>query len=342
MPSNSNNEQFINKLKQQNNYLRQHINDLNEYINHLNVYEYHIQSVNIEKIKGTFQLGHLLEKEQTERDGIHRFFIGEIKIREIEDTGIVGLGVTEKDREQNIILPEEASEQIKKIYEEIKSFLEIDEVPLFFQTLSLKENVLKIIWNKIKDQWSTSYDFFVFYESILKVLNDTISREENSSNTPFDNEIQLEIANSIEEQTKTLFIISCLIDLYLPGYLEKIQVKDIQLVPIQKVSVQHIINVIKDMFQLKKLPLTFDYLCDEINVLRFFFFKVINPVVENVCVQQYFLTVIDLIKNAVIVKKEDTVNNLSVEEQVFLISTLIEHLDLHQKHILIEYLLLNV
>jgi hypothetical protein len=77
----------INKLNQHIHILHQQINALNHYLKHDHIYEYHLKSLQIEKVKGSLQIGQLIEMDIQNEEGIHRFFIDEIKITEVEGTG---------------------------------------------------------------------------------------------------------------------------------------------------------------------------------------------------------------------------------------------------------------
>lgn len=345
MHSNQSNE--IHKMQQQIDYLHQYIQHLNDYISHLNVYEYYIQGVKIEKVKGTFQLGHLMEQEVNESDGIHRFYIGEIRIREIEDSGTVGLGATQKGGTKRTIPPEEATEEIEEIFENIKTLLVVEDVPTFFQSLAIHKDVLKKVWVTMKDNWDSSHDFALFYEKVLMLLNDAINPEIGLSDPQLEPDSYITLADSIEEQAKTLLVISYLLELSLPGYFKKYRLEtpkiDSSHQPNIQVSVQQIMIAIKDTFYLKGLPSSFDELGEHPNTLRYLFFNVIQPIVEKEDATDYFLEMQDLFqKQALHISENIDPKELSPDEQGFLFSVLIEHLDRYQKYILLEYILLQI
>src|SRR5699024_1266708 len=125
--------------------LYQHVQDLHHYIQELHHYvaktkvnEYHIQKISIKKITGTLQLGQLLNNNQGDFHMIHRFFIVNLHINEIEKNGTVGIGIREIYYDQQLtkfVFPQEASKETKQIYKEYQTLLDINQVPHFFQTL---------------------------------------------------------------------------------------------------------------------------------------------------------------------------------------------------------------
>ncbi len=151
---------------------------LKAYLDHLNIYEYHIQRINIDKVKGTLQFGHLIEKNIQEANGIHRFFINEIKISEVEDSGTVGIGVAEKDKKKkkkkSQIPPEQATGEIKEIYVEIKQLLDIEDVPVFIQELAVNKEVLSKVWDTTKNHFDTSIQINLFYENAKTIKRNSI------------------------------------------------------------------------------------------------------------------------------------------------------------------------
>ncbi len=190
------------------NNLYQHIQDLHYYIHQLlhyvsetNIYEYHIQKINIEKVKGTLQLGQLLEEAKNDLRGTHRLIIKDLQINEIEEHGTVGIGVTEKENNQQKQLkkvsPQEASKETKNIYEEIQTLLAIDQVPHFFQALASKQNVLKTVWTITKKTWNSNEAFNDFYTDILRLLNDIPMPTFDPSVSKLDHHICITVANHI-------------------------------------------------------------------------------------------------------------------------------------------------
>ncbi|MBB6454009.1 hypothetical protein HNQ94_002460 [Salirhabdus euzebyi] len=346
------NEEIIKNLQQQVNYLNQQIHYLNDYANYLNVYEYHIQAVNIAEVRGTLQLGHLIEKELYDSDGIHRFFIGEIKIREISESGTVGLGVSEKGNKKE--LPKENRDKVEKIYQDVNLLLQVDEVPSFFSKLSTQHEVLKSVWYSINTNWEPSSNTFtVFYEDVLRLLHDTVNIEKNGSKPILEADTYVEIATNIEKQAKTLLIITYLLESYLPGYMDQYHQSIIKISPgklsfphhhaRKDASIQQLENAIKDTFHLEQLPSTFDELIEHPNEFRFFFDYMLKTLVDNGTTTKYFFSMqhlyIDRTKDILVDNMEI---QMSATDQAFLFSTLIKHFDYYQKNILLEYMLLHI
>ncbi|MRH43204.1 hypothetical protein GH741_10985 [Aquibacillus halophilus] len=353
MYSNQSYEQLIHQLKQQINDLNKYVDYLNQYINNKNIYEYQIQGIKIEKVKGTFQLGQLIEKELIDRDGIHRFSVGEVKITEIEDTGTVGLGVTEKGTKEKkeIITPEEATGEVKTIYENIKLLLSVENVPMFFQTLSMEEEILKKVWSIIQKKWDSSNEFMSFYETVLKLLEDITNFEETES--ILEHETYIILADSIEEQIKSIRVIHYLIELFLPGYFEKYKEQNTIADPVklefnssspnEQTSTQQIIDAIKSTFDLNELPESYKKLSNQPSILNYVFYSIVKPTVVSNDANKYSTTIQESLSNLPMnLSLEIEKNQLSSEQQGFLFSTLIAYLNNYQKYILLEYLLLQV
>jgi hypothetical protein len=347
-----NEEPSIQNLQQHIAYLHQYTQQLNKYLADINVYEYYIQRITVESVKGTLQLGHLTDNEiKDDDDGVHRFYIGDLKINKIEDSGTVGLGVTEKGsspkEEDQLVSLEEASPDIQKIYEGIKSLLAIEEVPSFFQAIASKEVVLKKIWDFMDSRWDSSFVFNTFYEELLKQLNEIGQFEEDTINHLQADEVLINVANNIEEKAKSLLVITKLLEVFLPGYLsnyndaniminpDKLRIK---VPPNKKVSRNQIKIAIKNSFNLKELPETYDEIMEDLDFLEYVFYHRIQPVVHSGTAVSYFTNIQDLYQTVNISEKPEL--NFSSEEQVLLFSSLIKYLDSYQKHTLLEYLLL--
>ncbi|QOR67408.1 hypothetical protein IM538_04505 [Cytobacillus suaedae] len=337
------------KLKQQIHSMHQYIQHVNHYLNHLKIYEYYIQGIKIEKVKGNFQIGQLLQKEMNESEGIHRFFIGEITIREIEDAGTVGLGVVEKGISSKGN-ESEYSDEVKKIMEEIKSLLDIGELPAFFQELAGKENVLKKVWESLKEKFDSTEGFNFFYEEVLKGLNNVTSLIEKTD-TNLEDETYIALADSIEEKAKSLLCVAYIIEAYLPGMIKRYQQDHVKVdsEQIQKLK-QHgvkshhiIIQAIKKTFYLEELPPKYHELVDKPAVLRHVTFSILQPALSHQLVEAYFKKMKTLFVTATEEMIEHTqLRELPIDEQTFLFSVVIKHIDCIPKHILLDYLLLQI
>lgn len=345
-----NEEPTIQELKNQITYLHQYTQQLNKSLAHINVYEYYIQSITVDSVKGILQLGYLTEYEMKEDDGIHRFYIGDVKIKKVEDTGIVGLGVTEKGsstkEEDQLVSPEEASPDIQKIYEEIKSLLDVEDVPSFFQEIATIEVLLHKIWEFISEKWNSSQPFSTFYEHILQKLNQIEQLHENTI-YPLQNDKLIVVANNIEEKAKSLLVITTLLEAFLPGYFSNHNDANIMICskklnmkvpPNNKVSKKQIKTAIKNTFNLQELPETYEEITENIDLLELVFYHRIQPVVLSEAAANFFYMIRDLYLPKNNPDKLDP--HFSSEEQVLLFSSLIKYLDQYQKHILLEYLLI--
>ena len=350
MQSSQSNEKFIHNLKHQIDYLHQYIYQLNKYVNHLNVYEYYIQNVKIDKVQGRMQIGQLLKNNSNENNGIHRFYIGEITIKEIEDSGTVGLGMTETGntkKEETIITPDEANEEIKKIYEYITLQMNVENVPTFFQTLAMKKEVLEKVKNVMNDI-DLCHEYTSFYEKILQILNKLPIMEKSHSSTPIlDEDTYILLANNIEEQSKTLLVIVYLMQFFLPGYLKRYSQKN-EMISTKEMndlsnnSSKEIITVIKETFQFEEIPSFLNKLKDKPVVLRYLFNHFTQQLERNRGINQYFKDVCDLfLKKAKMLPENVKVKEMSFDEQAFLFTTLIDYLSRYPKYIFLEYLLLH-
>lgn len=351
MHSNQSNDELIQYLTQQNNYLQQYLQYMQTYINYSNVFEYYIDGVKVEQVKGTFQLGQLMEKELVELDGIHRFYIGEITIKEIEETGRVGVGVTEKSdkNKHQTDDPDEVSKDIKEVYDKINSLLTIENTPTFFQALSIQKEVLNKVWEIMNEQWNSVYEFNIFYENILKKLNESINIEVNIETPNFEDDFYIANANDIEEQAKTLLVISYLLEYSLPGYINKyinkvskVNFKSLT-ISNQLGTIQQIEDSIKDALQLKNLPSSFEDVVDQPHTLRYLFYQILQPNVESGDVKHCIVEILLLINQSICINESLTsIDGLTAEEWAFLFANLLDYLNCYPKYILLNYILLQL
>lgn len=345
MHSNQSNNEHIKRLQQQIEFLQHQIQNLNSNSDFSTVYEYYINGIQIEKVKGSLQLGQLISEEIQENDGVHRFYIGEIKITEIEDSGTVGLGVTEMlTKKDNNVSADDAVEQIAKIYQKITQLLAIEELPSFFEKLSGEKTVLVAVWESMDETWKSSEKFSLFYEKILKLLNETIHSKFTLTDQKLDASVYLALADRIEEKTKTLVVISAFIQATLPGYFEKYKMDILTNYTFSEAkadTIQKILESIKKKFQLEALPEVFDELEEDPKLLRYYFHFILAPLVDNKDVTDYFNSVRKYLEEIEPVIKL-SMNDLNSEEKAFLFSQLIEFLDIYQKYIVLEYTMLLV
>ncbi|WP_121664455.1 hypothetical protein [Metabacillus litoralis] len=346
MHSNSSNQDLIHQMQQQIHYMHKYIQHLNQYINQQNVYEYYIQGLNVGKVTGTLQLGQLIKNELKDRDGLHRFIIGEINIREIEGTGTVGLGVMEKEDAKQP--PSENDEELNKLYEELKIQLHIEEVPAFLKSIEI--GTLTKIQTWMGSNLELNETLTAFYENILFILNERINPVINIATPSLSEDTYIELADEIEIQAKSLFVISTLLQIISPGYIEKYKNKShfntfeqAELDQTEKpVTSQQIIEKIKKGFRLKNLPFVIEEELDESpETLRYFFHHIVQPIVESGDAALYIGNILALIIKSTGEFSEEEID-LNIEEQSNLFSQLINFLDEYIKHILLEYLLLQI
>lgn len=346
MHSNHTNQDLIHHLQQQIQDMHQYIQQLNQYINHQNVYEYYIQGLNVGKVSGTLQLGQLIHNERKDSEGIHRFIIGEIKIREIDSTGTVGLGVMEKmDTEPP---PSENTEELNRLYKEIKTQMHVEEVPTFFKNIKL--DTLTKIQNWMGNKLDLNETLTAFYENSLAILNERINPVINIANPSLDENTYIELADEIELQAKSLFVITALLHILSPGYIQKYKknkhfniLAKTELKQTEKpTTIQQIIEKIKRTFKLKELPSVFEEELEELpETLRYLFHHIIQPIVEFGDAALYIDNILDLVIKSTEEFSEEEFD-LNIEEQSNLFSQLINYLDEYIKHILLEYLLLQI
>jgi len=339
------------KLNQQIELLHQHIKKLDQMLNHKNIYEYHLKMIDIETVKGSLQIGHLLEGEVQDEIGIHRFFIDEVKIKEIEGTGTLGIGIKEKVKDEKKkakkVTPEEASKEVKEIYDNLQQLLGVQKVPDFFQKIAVKENVLVKVYERISHEWESSESFDKFYKDIKEKLQkielpDKTYYKQSIEN--IDEDICKQLSSQLEEDVKVLLIITFLLHEYLPGYLKQFEFKqiDLQLKPEsleQKLDIQQIIKSIKSGFHLKELPAVLEQLKNSADIFRNAFVLIIQPAAENSQINHFLKD----LHQSIVSRTEEMTNKtrfleLKTEEQSFLFSHLLESLETIPKHILLLYL----
>lgn len=349
MPYEERHKKEVKKLTVQIEMLHQHIKKLDQMLNHKNIYEYHLKMIDIETVKGSLQIGHLLEGEIQDEIGIHRFFIDEVKIKEIEGTGTLGIGIKEKEKDKQKkakkVSPEEASKEVKEIYDKIIELLGVQEVPELFQKIALKEVVLVKVNEQISQKWESSKSFNQFYTDIKDKLHqialpDKAYYKQAIENT--DEDICKQLANQLEEDVKVLLVIVFLLHEYLPGYLKQHEFKKIELQlenTEEKIDVQQIMKSIKSGFHLKQLPTLLQNLKDSPDLIRNVYFLIIQPAAENSHLNNFLKE----LHQTMVTRTEEMTNktqslDLKVEEQSFLFSHVIEALETNPKHIILLYL----
>ncbi|UFU00554.1 hypothetical protein KO561_06320 [Radiobacillus kanasensis] len=336
----------IERLEAENTMLRKQLNEYIYYINHLPAYEYHLGKIKIEKVKGTLQLGELVE-ENSEQIGIHKIFVKELEIREIEGTGIVGVGVTKKKvttSKPHIVPPEEATERIKKIYQQIKETLHIQVVPILFQKLAVKENVLEQTWKNIQVNWNHQKGNFQLFsrnmEEHLKKVKETIGMYV-SPNMIVRPDIVKKVEDDLEAQIKTDWLLFGLIREIMPGVLGQLDKEDFLLDKLPSQATQELLKKIKDAYQLKHLSDSLNKLDGQIAILETLYSQLLVPLhkygVDEVLAwdifkasKQYFFSDFQV------------EFNLEIQEMAFLFENLMEEIKNIPKYLLLELALVVV
>lgn len=257
--------------------LKKKIANLYEYISSMPYYEYYLDEVNIKKVKGTIQLGHLIEDQQEEYGGVHKIFIDKVTIDEVSGKGVVGVGVTEKKEgktKKKKIPPEKAPEEIKKIYEEIKKDLKISFIPLFFQEIALKTKVLKKV-----------QDFLIKYKHDILSQYEILKEVNIDGNMLLTNSLKYEemkicqlLTEAKEAQLKTWILITMLLYHEFDGY-DKLEKIKISLDPKELGNLdtsEMILKKLKDMMDIKSFPEPIKKLQDHLSFLEITFMNIMN------------------------------------------------------------------
>jgi hypothetical protein len=315
--------------------------DKNNDHENVNEYEYHVKSLKIDKVSGNMQIGHLINDEAIVKKGIHRIYIDEIKIHEVEKTGTVGLGITEKKdkkkkKKKSKITPEEASQEVKVIYDEIKQFLNEEQAPLIFQKIAVKENVLKEVWEFLKEEKKFGETIHSFYLAASKELEKMEIKY--SFADLVDKEYCNKLSDKIEKQIKTTYLVGYLLESFLPGYVSKIsnQPKSLALLPKQE-EPKDILSEIKNRYKLKQLPDIVSELGDDPDILTIIYFNTWKPLAQNEQDQKIYQYFVKFVYNRVKLTEFNPLYSLSEDEQSFLFLQLINHFGELTKYIVIEY-----
>jgi hypothetical protein len=346
----------IHQLKHQIYMLHQHIHKLQNKLNeNQNVFEYHLKQLNIDKVKGSLQIGQLIEKDIEDENGIHRFFIEAIQIKEVEGSGTVGVGIMEKGRGkkklQKKISPEEASEQIKDLFNQIKDLLGLKHVPEFFQKLAVKEKVLTKVWEQMKKEWSTTEPFTRFYEQIKERLERIHISEQhiNQDSVPrLPEDLCKELSDQLKKFAKVLLVVIHLIHKELPGYLHSFEYEPINEEKL-KIHIhgpnhseidKQILKAIKESFNIKEFPSVIKKLEEHPNALKFILDHKLQPAAHSEEIIDYLMDMKTLFisKISEAPTPSSKTLKLSSEEKGFLYSHLIETIETYPKYLVLVYL----
>lgn len=255
--------QEINQLKSQLFYLTKNISQSEI------TYEYIIGKIKIDKVKGEFQVGKLINGNVIDKSGRHRFHIDEIEIKEIEGTGTVGIGITKKRKKKNKkkkydkVSPDQATGKVKEIYNEIKNAWEIEYIPLFFQRLAIHSSLLEKLWELAQGKIFKSASFQPYYDEIREHLYKQIKESVKPMWQFQKPNIYNKLQKQIEGEIKTLFIIYCFFICALPSYLDNLasntkgKIGKNQLEkesPNKEIQPEEILKKIQEAYQLKELP----------------------------------------------------------------------------------------
>ncbi|MCI3919246.1 hypothetical protein MO973_03230 [Paenibacillus sp. TRM 82003] len=339
----------IRQLHQQIANLHQHIQRLNDDISQRNLFEYHFKKVTIDKVKGTLQIGHLMQAEIQGKDGIHRFFIEEVTITEVEDTGTVGIGVTEKYNEGGAdksgkVSPEETTGEVKEIYDRIRILLGLQHVPEFIQKLAVNEKVLRSVWDQIHMYWSTTEPFERWHALLKERADQTILHAvmDPDPSPGLGEDTCIHVEEYREEYVKTLLLVIFLIHGYLPGYLKNQHfvtvephhgIEHVQ-IPDSPIETQRIMQSVREAFHLRELPTSFEAFEKSPRTLRYIFQHIVQPVSQhtNAYLQDIHMLVVSTTHG---MPETLTTRNLKSEDKGFLYSQLIEALESYPMFILL-------
>ncbi|MFC4556861.1 hypothetical protein ACFO3D_01405 [Virgibacillus kekensis] len=302
----------------------------------LPVYEYHIEKIHVEKVKGILQLGQLVEEEENTEKGIHKIFINDVLIREIEGSGIVGVGITEKDvhkkKQQKKIPPDEAGKEIKIKYEAIQRELALHDVPVFFQMLAVEEKVLETLWEIIQgnEPFQTAVnniaaDVQATVRKFWTVIANTIPKNQLIQH-PY---ICEHTRKEFEDLVVTLGVVVMLISIFLPGYLDKPDnpkpsIGELNM--LENPEPDQIIKKLQKGYNLDFLPGPVESLTEHSTTLTLLYNEIIVPLNNQDKDTSFFKAVRGVFDNT------NTVNNmvpnlsLTVSQQAYLFTTLIESL----------------
>lgn len=261
--------------------IRGYLRELTRKLEKMTVYEYFIDHVKIEKVKGTLQIGSLFEKETEDRKGLHRIHIRKLDIREIEGSGTVGVGVTKKSKSDQK-KPEPDAILIK-----IKNDLKADELPLFFQNMAERPEVLKFFWEHSQNLVNRRS-----FLSLVSRVSDWVQSEIHQAlqsawqlNQP---ELHREFQKAYTTELKTWVLVFIWVRHLIPGYLESSLEEDVQTRrsshvsnPPQPWQADEILKNLKDHYQLTKLPRVFIKLKNHPVFLRTTYKESVQPFVKS-------------------------------------------------------------
>jgi hypothetical protein len=329
------------------------------------IHEYVIDNIKIEKVKGDFQIGKLFKNtvhDDTDEEGVYRFFIHDIQIREIEGTGTVGLGMTEKEEKKKKkkektgfkkVKPEDATGNVKDIYQEIKDFWNVDHIPLFFQRLATKPELLKKVWKKSKNTIITREDYQFLVEYTRDNLNHKISGIVPAAKKLPLPDVHKKIKDTLEADIKTLILLLYLLQETIPGYLDnldrKIEIKKLKGIDQDKngevaaekkdkemqkgkdkkgeyeSDAKKILKDIKNTYHLKELPPVLKKLKDHPTFLKKTFDSIVEPLIssetDTELIKSLIIEVLTEFKNSAILY--GTLHDLEADDEAFLVSLLI-------------------
>lgn len=328
------------------------------------IHEYVIDNIKIEKVKGDFQIGKLFKNinhNDEDEEGIYRFFIHDIQIREIEGTGTVGLGMTETEEKKETkkkpgykkVTPKEATGKVKDIYQEIRDFWGVDHIPLFFQRLGTKPHLLEKVWTKSKNSIIAREDYQCLVEETKDKLTHKINEILQSEKKFPQADVHKKIKDTLEADIKTLILLLYLLQETIPGYLDnhdrKIEIKKLKGTDQEKngeivaekqdkemqkgkdkkdeyeINTKKILKDIKNTYHLKELPSVLKKLKDHPTFLKKTFDSIVEPLIssekDTKLIKNLIREVLTEFKNSAILY--GTLNDVDADDEAFLISLLI-------------------
>ncbi|WP_186576652.1 hypothetical protein [Aquibacillus kalidii] len=338
------------ELFKQINSLKQKVKHYENLLHNLPIFEYHLGTIKVEKVKGTIQLGKLFQEEEIETEGVHKIYVDDIVIKEIESSGTLGVGIveksSEKQKDKNKVTPEEAEPEIKEIYEEIKNKLNIDQVPSLFQEIATKKAVLKQVWFYLKNIKGTK-DFYTAIASGLDNLFNESTNDIANYDLVQDHILYEKVRKEMERQVKTFYLILHLFKLLLTGYLEKYRE---QMVSIEQLSIQkeiqpaEMIDKLKATYHLHNTPKSLQELEKHPNIAAYWYNDLLVPLNKAGDDNEFITKLIDYILTYFESIKDDEQSDvdLKVEEKAFLFAVMIKHMEDIPKYIYLEKVLIHL
>lgn len=321
----------INKQLQ---FLNEQIKNYERLIDQLPVYEYHIGKLKVDTVKGSLQLGKLFHGDEIETEGVHKIFVNDVIIKEVEGSGTVGVGIVEKQPKkkepQQKISPEEAGSDIKEIYEDVKATLDIEVVPLFFQQLAVRKDILKKVWelmgNYLVEEDPSNEEFERFVSEQFQWIKQNFEDYDLITNE----HIGKKIEQRLHAQYKVVPFLISLTNKLIPGYLKQYQTKKVDIEELsnrESEGPKELLDIIKDKYHLAILPEELNQLEENPHLVDYLYNKWLVPLNEQELDKHFvqrikeFLVDYEFGLNEQIIEE---IPDLSIDNLSFVLSVLIK------------------